>query len=50
METFDVKSDICADNAKVLLTQENGAYAIRYYEERSQPGKGEEMHATLIIY
>lgn len=47
-EIFDVKSDLCAENAKVLIKQENGSFVIRHYEERNKPGIGEEMHATLL--
>lgn len=47
-EFFNIKSDFCADNAKVLLKKENGRYVIGHYEERSKPGMGEEMHATLL--
>jgi hypothetical protein len=47
-ETFDVQSDFCFDNAKVVIKQENGRFVIRHYEERKRPGIGEEMHATLL--
>jgi hypothetical protein len=39
----------CANNAKVLFEKEsNGKFAIRHYEEKRNPGVGEEMHATLL--
>ncbi len=47
-EFFDIKSDTCANNAKVLIKKENGNFFIKHYEERSKPGVGEEMHATLL--
>lgn len=47
-EFFDIKSDLCAKNAKVLIKQENGSFVIRHYEEKKKPGIGEEMHATLL--
>jgi len=47
-EFFDIISDSCADNAKVLIKRENGHFVIRHYEEKSKPGIGEEMHATLL--
>lgn len=47
-EIFNVKNDLCAENAKVLIKQENGSFFIRHYEEKSKPGIGEEMHATLL--
>lgn len=45
---FDIKSDSCAHNAKVLIKKENDKAVIRHREEKSKPGIGEEMHATLI--
>ena len=45
---FDIQHDTCAPNAKVLLKKENGKVIISHYEERSKPGVGEEMHATLF--
>jgi hypothetical protein len=47
-EVFPIKADSCACNAKALLKIENGDFVIRHYEERSKPGIGEEMHATLL--
>ena len=45
---FDVKVDSCAHNAKALLKKENGLIILTHREERSIPGIGEEMHATLL--
>lgn len=47
-EHFIIKDDSCAPNAKALIKQDNGDYFIKHYEERSVPGLGEEMHATLL--
>jgi hypothetical protein len=45
---FDIKSDSCAHNAKVLIKKDNDKIVITHREEKSKPGIGEEMHATLI--
>ena len=47
-KTFSVTEDSCAHNAKPLLKKTNEEFFIRHYEERSRPGIGEEMHATLL--
>jgi hypothetical protein len=47
-EIFPIKADSCACNAKPLLEKDNGDFFIKQYEERSKPGIGEEMHATLL--
>ena len=43
----DKKNIHCASDAKVLLKFED-KFIISQYEEKSCPGKGEEMHATLL--
>jgi len=45
---FDIQIDSCANNAKALLKKENDQLVLSHYEERSKPGIGEEMHATLL--
>ncbi len=45
---FDVQIDSCAHNAKALLKKENNQVILTHREERSKPGIGEEMHATLL--
>jgi hypothetical protein len=47
-ECFNIKNDTCADNAKALIIKENDDFIIKHYEEKSKPGIGEEMHATLL--
>ena len=46
--TLDVKSDDCFSNAKILLKKETNEIMMTHYEEKSKPGIGEEMHATLL--
>ncbi len=46
--TFEVKRDDCFSNAKILLKNENNRVLITHYEEKSRPGIGEELHATLL--
>lgn len=45
---FEVQVDSCASNAKVLLKKENNQIILTHREERSKPGIGEELHATLL--
>lgn len=45
---FSIVDDTCAPNAKALLKKEETGFVIRHYEEKSKPGIGEEMHATLL--
>jgi len=47
-QIFPVAEDSCAHNAKPLLKKDNERFVIRHSEERSRPGIGEEMHATLL--
>ena len=47
-ENFPVTADSCAPNAKPLLRKEQDSFVISHYEEKSRPGIGEEMHATLL--
>ena len=46
-ETLSIKGS-CPLNAKILLKREGSVAKITYYEEKSRPGVGEEMHATLL--
>lgn len=43
-----IESDSCIDHAKILLKMENGIITMTHYEEKSKPGVGEELHATLL--
>ena len=43
-----IGKDSGADNAKILLNQENGQIIMTHYAEKSRPNVGEEMHATLL--
>lgn len=45
---FDIQIDSCACNAKVLLKKESNQIILTHREERSKPGIGEELHATLL--
>ena len=45
---FDIQIDSCASNAKVLLKKESNQIILTHREERSIPGIGEELHATLL--
>ena len=45
---FDIHVDSCANNAKALLKKENSQIILTHREERSKPGVGEELHATLL--
>lgn len=45
---FDIQVDSCANNAKALLKKENSQIILTHREERSKPGIGEEIHATLL--
>lgn len=45
---FDIQIDSCAHNAKALLKKENNQIILTHREERSKPGIGEEIHATLL--
>lgn len=45
---INIQVDLCGCNAKVLLKQENDQIIISHKEERSKPGIGEELHATLL--
>lgn len=47
-ELLPIESDSCAPNAKILLIREDGAIKMAHYEEKSKPGMGEELHATLL--
>jgi hypothetical protein len=40
--------DACAENAKAFIKKENNRVLLHHFEERSKPGIGEELHATLI--
>lgn len=43
-----INADVCATNAKILLKRETEGIQITHFEEKSRPGIGEEMHATLL--
>lgn len=45
---FEVKSDTCAETAKVLIRKIENNYVITHRESSSRPGVGEDLHATLI--
>lgn len=47
-KVFLVTSDTCSPNAKILLKRENNHIVLTHYEEKTRPGIGEEMHATLL--
>lgn len=48
-EIFQIDKEKCADHAKLLFMRDaNGKFAIHQYEEKTSPGVGEEMHATLL--
>jgi len=47
-EHFNIVSDSCTYNAKLLLKKEKDGFVVKHYEEKSRPGVGEEMHATLL--
>ena len=44
----NIDSDICSQNAKILLKREANEIQMTHFEEKSRPGIGEEMHATLL--
>lgn len=43
-----INADVCSTNAKILLKREAEGIQISHFEEKSRPGIGEEMHATLL--
>lgn len=43
-----INIDLCSPNAKILLKKEYNEVIMTHYEEKSRPGIGEEMHATLL--
>lgn len=45
---YKVNIDSCSNNAKILLKKENDKIILTHREERSVPGVGEELHATLL--
>jgi hypothetical protein len=47
-EHIHVDCDICSENAKILLIRENNEIQMTHFMEKSRPGIGEEMHATLL--
>ncbi len=40
--------DLCSSNAKIMLKRDRNEIIMTHYEEKSRPGIGEEMHATLL--
>lgn len=40
--------DLCSSNAKIMLKRDRNEIIMTHYEEKSRPGVGEEMHATLL--
>lgn len=44
----NIKVDLCSDNAKILLKRDANEIQLTHYVEKSRPGIGEEMHATLL--
>lgn len=49
MFQVDKENEKCANNAKVLIEKgRDNKFVIRHYEEKRNPGVGEEMHATLL--
>lgn len=44
----NINTDVCSTNAKILLKREANGIQISHFEEKSRPGIGEEMHATLL--
>jgi len=47
-EILNIYADSCSDNAKIMLKKEFGHLKMTHYEEKSRPGTGEELHATLL--
>lgn len=47
-KTVPIDNDVCTENAKILLKKDGNEIQITHFEEKSRPGIGEEMHATLL--
>lgn len=45
---ININADSCSHNAKILLKKEAGEIQLSHFMEKSRPGIGEEMHATLL--
>lgn len=45
---INIEDDTCAENAKILVKKEASKIQLTHFEEKSRPGMGEEMHATLL--
>ncbi|MDP1975448.1 MAG: hypothetical protein Q8K37_05700 [Alphaproteobacteria bacterium] len=45
---LNIHEDSGSDNAKILLKKEGDKIKMTHYEEKSIPGIGEEMHASLL--
>ena len=43
-----IQNDSAADNAKIMLRKAGDELVMTHYEEKSRPGIGEELHATLL--
>lgn len=47
-EFININTDSCSPNAKILLKKKAGEIELSHFVEKSRPGIGEEMHATLL--
>jgi SAM-dependent methyltransferase len=47
-KALNIRNDDCSANAKIRLTRKDNEIRMINYEEKSRPGIGEEMHATLL--
>lgn len=45
---LNIKMDVSSPNAKIMLKKDGDQIIMTHYEEKSRPGIGEEMHATLL--
>lgn len=45
---LNVKTGVSSPNAKIMLKRDGDQIMMTHYEEKSRPGIGEEMHATLL--
>lgn len=47
-EILSISSDDCPPNAKIRLIKDGEKIKMTYFEERSRPGVGEQLHTTLL--
>ncbi len=47
-EFINISIDSCSHNAKIFLKKQAGEIQLSHFMEKSRPGIGEEMHATLL--